>query len=123
MVVRHITKRSFLFHFGFDFCEMYDVFTLPFRKLKGRGILAVLTSVISTFTSASGLCWWKLFLVIEGMDVLDLKIKYYFHLFFIAKMDAMRAKHVYLPLTKLLLPKLSKKHGKLIYFLERLQIV
>ena len=41
---------------------------------KGRATLIVLASVISIFTSASGGGWWKLFLVVGGMFVLDLKV-------------------------------------------------
>ena len=42
---------------------------------RGRATLIVLARVILIFTSASGGGWWKLFLVIEGMVVPDLKIK------------------------------------------------
>ena len=48
-------------------------------KLKGRATLIVLRSVISIFTSASGGGWWKLFLVIKGMVVPDLKFMLFFH--------------------------------------------
>ena len=63
-----------LFLYG-DFCVLYES--------KGRATLIVLRSVISIFTSASGGGWWKLFLVIKGMVVPDLKFKLFFHRFLI----------------------------------------
>ena len=63
----------------------FDGLALFAGVYKGRATLIVLRSVISIFTSASGDGWSKLFLVIKGMVVPDLKFKLFFHRFLMRK--------------------------------------
>ena len=48
--------------------------------------------------------------------------KLFFLSFFDAKIDAMQVEFVYLPITKHFWSDLSKKNGKITYFLKQLQI-